>query len=64
MAEPRSGERRKADTSAMVARPAIDVRVATAGAPGVAHLVPLSLVRADERVFPGRTPMPDGVWLV
>ena len=50
MAAARDGATRKADTLKMLATPAIDVWVATAAAPGVPHLVPLSLAWVDERV--------------
>jgi hypothetical protein len=39
-----------ADTLAMLAKPAVDVWVATASAAGAAHLVPVSLAWVDERV--------------
>ena len=47
---PRDAETRKADSLALLATPEIDVWVATAGAAGDAHLVPLSLAWVDERV--------------
>ena len=50
MAEPRDLGTRKADTSLMLATPAIDVWVATASAAGAPHLVPVSLAWVDERV--------------
>ena len=49
-AGPRDLPTRKADTLAMLARPEIDVWVATASASGTPHLVPLSLAWVDERV--------------
>jgi hypothetical protein len=50
MAEVRDRETRKADALKMLATPAIDVWVATAGVPAVAHLVPLSLAWVDGHV--------------
>jgi Pyridoxamine 5'-phosphate oxidase len=53
-AEPRTGERRKADTLARLTAPAADVWVATAtadtGGRASPYLVPLSLAWIDERV--------------
>jgi hypothetical protein len=48
--EPRNRETRKADTLAMLARPALDCWVATASASDGPHLVPLSLAWMDERL--------------
>lgn len=48
--EPRDCETRKADTLAMLARPAVDVWVATASGDGAPHLVPVSLAWVDDRV--------------
>ncbi|MGH3348983.1 MAG: pyridoxamine 5'-phosphate oxidase family protein [Nocardioides sp.] len=48
--EPRDAATRKADTVAMLSRPAIDVWVATASATGAPYLVPVSLAWVDERV--------------
>jgi hypothetical protein len=50
MAVVRDRETRKADTLQMLTTPAIDVWVATAAAPGVPYLVPLSLAWVEERV--------------
>jgi hypothetical protein len=49
-AESRDPARRKADTLAMLATPAVDVWVATASTEGAPHLVPLSLAWAEDRV--------------
>ena len=49
-AQARDRESRKADTLAMLTTPAIDTWVATASAPGVPHLVPVSLAWVDERI--------------
>ena len=48
--QPRTRERRKADTLAKLSAPAADVWVATAAADASAYLVPLSLAWLDERV--------------
>jgi hypothetical protein len=48
--QPRTRERRKADTVAKLSAPAADVWVATAAADASAYLVPLSLAWLDERV--------------
>ena len=48
--QPRTRERRKADTLARLSVPAADVWVATAAADASAYLVPLSLAWLDERV--------------
>jgi hypothetical protein len=48
--EPRDGRVRKADALAKLVTPAIDAWVSSASAAGEAHLVPLSLAWADERV--------------
>ncbi|HEY6310151.1 MAG TPA: pyridoxamine 5'-phosphate oxidase family protein [Streptosporangiaceae bacterium] len=52
--QPRTPERRKADTLAKLSAPAVDVWVATAAAEAggyaSSHLVPLSLAWIDERV--------------
>lgn len=50
MAEARDPRRRKADTLAMLATPAIDGWVATASAAGAPHLVPVSLAWVDQRL--------------
>jgi hypothetical protein len=50
MADVRDRETRKADTLRMLATPAIDVWVATAAAPAVPYLVPLSLAWVHDRV--------------
>lgn len=50
MAEARPAATRKADTLRMLRTPAIDVWVATAAAPDLPYLVPLSLGWVDERV--------------
>jgi hypothetical protein len=50
MAGVRDRATRKADTLKTLATPAIDVWVATASAPAVPYLVPLSLAWVDERV--------------
>jgi hypothetical protein len=47
---PRDAARRKADSLAMLATPAIDVWVATASPDRREHLVPLSLAWVDERL--------------
>jgi hypothetical protein len=49
MSKVRDSATRKADALAMLARPAIDVWVATASTSGTPHLVPLSLAWIDER---------------
>jgi hypothetical protein len=48
--QPRTRERRKADTLAKLSAPAADVWVATAAADASAYLVPLSLAWLNERV--------------
>ena len=48
--QPRTRERRKADTLAKLSAPAADVWVATAAADASTYLVPLSLAWLDERV--------------
>ena len=46
---PRDLPTRKADTVTMLARPAVDVWVATASSAGAPYLVPVSLAWVDER---------------